>query len=311
MAIHDVETINSIRSALDKLPNNGSNILVYGEPWAAGALGIDTNVTPNARTDNLDMMPGVAAFNDRMREGIKGNNDGGTGYVQGNVSSSVHKVLAGVNGLFLNYSGDGVVSQDHTHTITYTTSHDNYTLWDQLINTTVAEKSPTIYSERNAVIEKKNIMAATLTLTSKGSAFILAGEEIARTKYGNHNSYNAQDKVNALDYARQTEFEKLYSWYKGLIRLRTVDFTTIASTGERAEVSETDGCIAYTFTKAVETDKYDKVKVLLNPYGNARDFHIGGTWTVIADENGFNADSKATKTGSISLPAYTTAILVQ
>ena len=61
----------------------------------------------------------------------------------------------------------------------------------------------------------------------------------------------------------------------------------------------------------METDKYDKVKVLLNPYGNARDFHIGGTWTVIADENGFNADSKATKTGSISLPAYTTAILVQ
>lgn len=36
MGIHDIETMNEIRAALDALPN-GKQILMYGEPWAGGS----------------------------------------------------------------------------------------------------------------------------------------------------------------------------------------------------------------------------------------------------------------------------------
>ncbi len=323
MAIHDVYTMNQIRNALDELPG-GRGILLYGEPWAAGALGLDTSsgkVSASASSDNLNLLDErIAAFNDRMREGIKGNNDGGTGYVQNNNDEGIrNKVKAGINGLFLNYSGDGVVSDKSSHTITYTTSHDNYTLWDQLVNTTIQTKSPTIYSERNIILEKKNMMAATLVLTSKGTSFILAGEEIARTKYGNHNSYNAQDKINAFDYNRQEEFSELYNWYKSLIELRTRRFTSMAKGTNQALVTDFYGCLVYRYNKEITSDEYSSVTILMNPNDYEMEIKtseltgvsVSGSWRVIADENGFNFNSTKTVSGNITLPAYSTYIIVQ
>ena len=309
MAIHDCTTMNAIRAELDKLPG-GRGILLYGEPWAAAWLSMEGEVS--ASSDNLNRLDDrIAAFNDRMREGTKGNNDGGTGYVQGNLDG-INRVKAGINGYFLNYSGDGVISKKSSHTITYTTSHDNYTLWDQLINTTVSQKSPTIYSERNAIVERKNIMAATLTLTSKGTSFILAGEEIARTKYGNHNSYNAQDKINAIDYNRVEEFNGLYNWYKGLIELRTKKFKTIAMGSNEAIVNDHDGVLMYVYNKEVSTDIYSKLAVLINPFDYDVTLDWSGSWYLIADGEVINFNSTNTVgNGSITIPAYTTYIIVQ
>ena len=320
MAIHDVQTMNDIRAALDGLADvGGSGILLYGEPWAAGALGLDGGLS--ASSDNLNALDTrIAAFNDRMREGIKGNNDGGTGYVQGNVASNLNRVKAGINGLFLHYEEEkGVISDTSKHTITYTTSHDNYTLWDQLVNTAVTTKSPTLYSEPNVVLVRKNMLAATLTLTSKGTSFILAGEEFGRTKYGNHNSYNAQDKINALDYNRQQDFAPLYNWYKGLIELRTKRFQSIAKGSNQANVQDFYGCLVYTFGKEISTDSYNRVTVMLNPYGYSMEIKpaemagidLGGEWTVIANQDGFNFDSTTKVSGNITLPAYSAYILVQ
>ncbi|MDE6586521.1 MAG: type I pullulanase, partial [Clostridia bacterium] len=315
MGVHDVETMNQIRTALNELPG-GKGILMYGEPWDGsfgGGLGLEDGIPANA--DHLnDLYLGIAAFNDRMREGTKGgngwNNSGPQpGYVQGN-TSMIDRVKAGINGLFLKYDGSGVISNDTGHTITYTTSHDNYTLWDQLIYTTVGSKSPTVYSEYNSVVEKKNIMAATLVLTSKGTSFMLAGEEIARTKYGNHNSYNAQDKINMFDYYRQDDFSKLYGWYKGLIELRTKLFTTMAVGTQQAVITDDGGRLSYVYTREVNTDAYSSVQVLLNPYGDAWQTSVSGSWTEIANSNvGFGMNQTAP--GTVTVPAYGSVILVQ
>lgn len=316
MGVHDVETMNQIRAALNELPG-GSSILMYGEPWdgSLGAgMGLEDGIPANA--DNIGQLSnGIAAFNDRMREGAKGgngwDNSGPTsGYVQGN-TGMIDRVKAGINGLFLKYDGSGVISQDPSHTITYTTSHDNYTLWDQLIYTTVGSKSPTVYSEYNSIVEKKNMMAATLILTSKGTAFVLAGEEIARTKFGNHNSYNAQDKINAFDYYRQEDFAKLYNWYKGLIELRTKRFTSIAVGSQQAVINDDAGHLSYVFGREIATDEYSSVQVLINPFDEPWQTTISGSWTIIADGKTFNFDSAATASGTITVPAYASVILVQ
>ncbi|MBQ9449347.1 MAG: hypothetical protein IJU60_05685 [Acholeplasmatales bacterium] len=313
MAIHDVTTMNAIRDRLDTLPG-GRGIVLYGEPWSLGCEIDPATGEKSACSDNLnDLNSRIAAFNDRMREGIKGNNDGGKGYVQNEVNEGVlNRVKAGINGYFLKYDQSGIISNAPSHTITYTTSHDNYTLWDQLISTTVKEKSPTLYSERNAVIEKKNMMAATLTLTSRGTAFMLAGEEIARTKYGNHNSYNAQDKVNAFDYGRVDEFSKLYNWYKGLIDIRTNRFKTITKGSDEATVNNHNNTLMYVYDRKVTGDEYSKLAVIMNPTASSDAIEWNGTWTLLGDGNEINFSStKTVGDGSITIPAYTTYIIVQ
>ena len=310
MAVHDVETMNQIRAALNTL-EGGKNILMYGEPWT-GMSGIALEDGISANADNLNKLAsGIAAFNDRMRDGIRGENSPSAGYVQGN-TGSINKVMAGINGLFLNYSGKGTVSDDPTKTITYSDAHDNYTLWDQLVSTTVGIKSPSVYASYNSVVEKKNMLAATLVLTSKGTSFLLAGEEMARTKFGNHNSYNAQDKVNAIDYNRQQDFAKLYNWYKGLIELRTQHFTTMSAGKNQAVVgNDTAGHVYYTYTREISTDKYSKVQVLINPFGSAWSTTVSSGWTMIADGKTINFDSTRSVNGAVSVPAYSAVILVQ
>ena len=75
--------------------------------------------------------------------------------------------------------------------VNYVTSHDNLTLWDKL------EISCPHYSEEDQI--KIAMLAQAIVLTSQGIPFIFGGEELLRTKMGNHNSYNAGDFINRID----------------------------------------------------------------------------------------------------------------
>jgi pullulanase len=80
MGIHDIETMNEIRIALDEID---PSIIMLGEGW-----NLNTNLPPSEKAvqQNADRMPGVAHFNDALREAIKGSDfDSGndTGFVTG------------------------------------------------------------------------------------------------------------------------------------------------------------------------------------------------------------------------------------
>ena len=53
----------------------------------------------------------------------------------------------------------------------------------------------------------------------KGSVF-QAGEEFARTKQGDENSYRSSPEANCLDWERKEDFKDLTEYYRGLIALR-------------------------------------------------------------------------------------------
>lgn len=53
-----------------------------------------------------------------------------------------------------------------------------------------------------------------------GNIFIQAGEEFARTKKGEDNSYNLSADLNKLDWSRAYEYHELVEYYKGFIELR-------------------------------------------------------------------------------------------
>lgn len=60
MALHDVETMNAIRAALDALPG-GEDILMYGEPWQGGSTRMEHGAIPanKQRAAWLDSLPRI------------------------------------------------------------------------------------------------------------------------------------------------------------------------------------------------------------------------------------------------------------
>ena len=309
MGCHDTETMNKLRSAINTL-DGGEGILLYGEPWAAASCGLDPATGLHlANMDNVDKLSDdIKIFNSTVREAIKGNNSPGKGFVNGD-SSKGNDLLIGLQGGIWN----GKCKTEQS--ILYTTSHDNYTLWDQLVKTTMSSTTPTAYSEGNELVKLRNKMAAAMTLMGKGTSFILAGEEIARTKYGNHNSYNAQDRINAFDYYRQVEHGDLFDWYKKLIELRTERFTSMC----RADVSMFNGIYSGTQTayfgaeRINATDEYSKVMIICNAGSSSHSISFDDGWTLIGDsKTGIDFDSTTTiGNGMVTVPAYTTYILVQ
>src|SRR5699024_2049271 len=94
--------------------------------------------------------------------------------------------------------------------------HGILPLHDKLLLST---DSPTTQMRHDEIAEMNKISAAIL-FTSQGGVFFQAGEEFARTKYGNPNSYNASLAINRLDWARAKEYQDLVNYYKNMIAIR-------------------------------------------------------------------------------------------
>lgn len=202
MGIHDVETMNAVRDALDSID---PSIIILGEGWD-----LDTPINPllKATKKNADQMPGIAFFNDEIRDSIKGNvfDAPDKGFINGG-HGLVGKMKQGVAGQV------GVTPYiEPNQVITYTEVHDNYTIWDKLKNTN-------LYAPVSELI-RMHKLAASIVLTSQGIPFIHAGQEFMRTKNGDPNSYKAPDSVNQLDWRRRSQFDNEVNYMRGLIELR-------------------------------------------------------------------------------------------
>ena len=215
MGCHDVDTMNLIRADLDALDNGaGQKILMYGEPWTGGDAAILNGATQNgAQLYHLNERIGL--FCDWMRDAIKGNPDGATtGWVQGNTSNNkTEAILGGIN------ANDGRLSAK-SQTVTYADAHDNLILWDKLVKSN-GGSSYTSYSGALAETCMKQLrLAETILMVSQGMQFQVAGTEFARSKQGDHNSYNAPDDINAIDWSLKAKNGRVFKYYADLIAFR-------------------------------------------------------------------------------------------
>ena len=217
MALYDIKTINMIRAALDEID---PAILIYGEGWTAGETPLPEEQQA-LKKNAFKLNERIAAFSDDMRDGIKGHifKHKKPGFISGD-SSKREDVMFGITASCfhpqVDYSklvySDAPWAKEPSQTVNYASAHDNLTLWDKL------EKSRPDLSGTEYI--KMNKLSALLILTSQGIPFIHAGEEFARTKYGEENSYNLPDKINSLEWSRKAEYKDLFEYYKGLIALR-------------------------------------------------------------------------------------------
>ena len=200
MGIHDQETMNAIRAALDEID---PTILTYGEGWAA--------MSPAYPYEELAMkqwtykMPRVGAFSDDIRNALIGSPfDHERGFASGN-PAGVKDVMRGLIAC-PEWSGEPM---QH---VSYITCHDNYCLRDR-IEVSAAKES-------EATKLRMNKLAQTAVLVSQGMSFIYGGEELFRTKRGIDNSYQSPDSINIIPWENKKAYYDLFEYYQQMIAIR-------------------------------------------------------------------------------------------
>ena len=232
MGLHDIKTMNDLTTACKTV---NPNIVIYGEPWTGGDSAMKNFSSNSAKQSNGNKYEGYGQFNDAMRDAlIKGglNSPSAQGWVT-NVrsvnSTDVNAIKKGISGS----TASNPEIADPNKTVNYVTCHDNYTLFDRVQKATQDVESEDDY-------KKMCVLANAVVFTSQGTAFMLAGEELLRTKKGNDNSYNAPDAVNQYDYGRKIRFPQIFENYKALVKFKQEATQLHASTCQ-IQVEDLDG----------------------------------------------------------------------
>lgn len=216
MGVHDIETMNEIRSAVNEID---SSVFIYGEGWSAGSCAYPTEKL--GMKANMSMMPGIAAFSDEIRDALRGpfNNDEKGAFLAG-ISGEEESLKAGIAGMIehqqvdyskVNYSKKAW-AKEPTQMISYVSCHDDMCLTDRL-----RASIPGISMEE---LIRLDLLAQTAVFTSQGIPFMLSGEEMLRDKKGVRNSFASPDSVNRLDWDNMKRYPHVFDYYKKLISLR-------------------------------------------------------------------------------------------
>ena len=286
MGVHDTGTMNQIRKKLNSLPN-GENILMYGEPWAASEPSMEEGAVAAVKENLSYLDEGIAIFSDDTRDTIKGSvfYEEIPGFVNGKKGleeKMKSAVCAWCDG------GHEFIPKSPKQIITYVSAHDNYTLWDKLALTMQKQVD---YSVRDERLIKANKLVAAILFTSKGIPFIQAGEEFARTKYGDENSYRSLADINKLDWGRLEEYHDLVAYYKGLRELRQAFSGLYDNSRESIErirfLDAEEDIVAFEITNRKEhTDSWDKLVVVYNSNEDAGTLELPqGRWQHLVDGN--------------------------
>ena len=216
MGVHDIETMNTIRQALDEID---PSIFIYGEGWSAGSCALPKDLL--GMKANIQKMPRIAAFSDEIRDALRGpfSDDTKPGWLGGapDCEESLKFGIAG--GIFhpqvdmtkVNYSKE-FWAVEPTQMISYVSCHDDMCLVDRL-----EASIPNINKEE---LIRLDLLAQTAVFTSQGVPFMLSGEELLRTKSGVHNSFESPDSINQLDWSNKDRYPQVFTYYQNLIALR-------------------------------------------------------------------------------------------
>ena len=216
MGLHDLTTMGQIRDALLKID---PVMLLYGEGWSARPARLPA--WDCAVKEYIGRLPGVAAFGDELRDGIRGwwtqTDDGGflsgrPGYAEsvkfGIVGGVAHP---GVDCRRVNHASSSWAGAPW-QMVNYVSCHDDWCLTDRL-----AAVFPHLPEAERLKLYK---LAETLLFTSQGIPMMFAGDEMYRSKQGDRNSYKSPDAVNAIPWRNKGTYRELFQYVCGLIRLR-------------------------------------------------------------------------------------------
>lgn len=277
MGLHDTQTMDEIRKALNEL-EDGEQIFLYGEPWSAGPSALKESESFATKEAMKKLAEGIAVFNDDTRDAVKGPYDKleVPGFVNGKKGLE-EKIKRGIQGLF--DEKEKVQPVSPAQLLNYVSAHDNSTLWDKLVDSVKKDQD---YETRHEDLLAMNKLAAAIVQFSAGIPFMQAGEEAGRTKQGEDNSYNLSKELNRLDWNRMYKFQDLISYYKGLHEVRNqfsgfYDLSEKARTRQHFYENLPEGIIAYEMEGIRGTDQWEKVVVIFHASQEPTEFVLGNT----------------------------------
>lgn len=315
MGIHDIETMNHLRSELLEID---PTIFVYGEGWIAADSPLPFE--QRAVKENVGQMEGIGVFNDEFRDGLKGStfDEQDPGYASGNINGHFEPVKYGIVGgtdhpqvdydglLYCNAPYAGAPSQ----MINFVSCHDGYTLVDKLKLSVQGDHA----ADELIPIDK---LVHTVLLTAQGIPFIRSGEEIMQDKQGEPNSYKSPDSINRIDWSLKAKNREVFDFIRGLIALRKAHpafrIPTVEGLQQWLHFMDTgdSGVIAYTLGEHANNDEWKEILVAYN--GNRHEAEIGipeGEWNVVCRNGQIDPEGKdRLPGGSVKIAASSALIL--
>lgn len=313
MGIHDIETMRQIRAEVNKID---PTIFIYGEGWSAGTCAYPQEKL--AMKANMKQLPGIAAFSDEMRDALRGpfSDDSKGGFlarVPGTEESLKFGIVGGVahpqvDMSKVNYSKE-VWANEPTQMVAYVSCHDDMCLTDRL-----RASIPGISTDE---LVRLDLLAQTAVFTSQGVPFILSGEEMLRDKKGVHNSFNAPDSINHLDWNNLKKYPQVFDYYKGLTRLRKAHPAfRLGKAGLVRDnlrfLSAPAHCVAYCISnRNVPGEEWNNTIVILNAGKETAKVAVpGGKYTIVAKEGVIIPEGMGEMEGSEAFVAPQSALII-
>jgi pullulanase len=276
MGIEDRDTMLEVYREAKKI---NPNAIIYGEGWQMEHLLPADRMMTQAHVKGT----GIAAFNDGIRDNIKGSVSQGEtpGFVQGaGPPGGLEQFLLNIKG---QSTDGGILVASPNETINYDSAHDDHCLWDKLLLS-----APDVPESLRVNMDK---LAAGIVLTAQGVPFLHAGDEFLRSKNRMKNSYNSNDpRVNPIDWSLKSKNKEVFEFYKGLISLRKTH-----PAFRMSQKSLVDQClqfipnmpkavVAFTLHNHANGDAWQNILVVYNGNRQAQDLTIPGNWIVVAND---------------------------
>ena len=247
MSVIDYQTLAAAYAEAQAL---NPKVIFLGEGWVGFYTGASTdyNGKPDGSADQSNsaqfLGSNIGMFSDSYRQIFKNGypNDGAAAFLS-NQAQAASDLLSNVQGV----PSNGFAPKSSNGVVNYFTCHDNLCLYDNLSMATGSTRAT------DAVVLKRARIAYAVLLTSQGTAFIHAGDEMFRSKETTasqgspntlsgagrtyvDNSYNASDAINMVawsnvyagnpiagafsNYATAQNGYQLYAYTQGLIAIR-------------------------------------------------------------------------------------------
>jgi pullulanase len=304
MGILDRETMLEVYREAKKI-NPGA--IIYGEGWQMEQVLPANEMMTQANVQGT----GIAAFNDGIRDNIKGNyaNASDPAFVQGAGPpfGGMARFDLEIKGQSTGREKESIPVFSPNETINYDSVHDDLCLWDKLkLSAPNAPESLRISMDK---------LAAGIVLTAQGVPFIHAGDEFLRSKNLNPNSYNDNDpRVNPIDWSLKERHENVFNFYRGMIALRRAhsafrmtDRVRVDEALEFAPITPAN-VVEYVLKNHANGDRWKTILVIYNGNPEPKDLTVTGDWAVVANDQAAGTETLATARNKIHVASFSLVV---
>ena len=309
MGVHDIETMNAIRHAVDEID---PSIFIYGEGWSAGSCAYPQEKL--GLKAHIRQMPRIAAFSDDLRDALRGPfSDDTKGAFLAGLPGSEESIKAGIAGMIshpqvdftkVNYSKESWVNEP-SQMISYVSCHDDMCLVDRLKASIPSLKTVDgkLSDSQLAELIRLDKLAQTAVMLSQGVPFMLNGEELLRDKKGVHNSYESPDSINQINWGNLARYPQVFDYYKSLLQLRKNHPAFRLGRADLVRrhlefLPSQDALVAFRLKDYAGGDSWNNIIVVLNGSKEQREVTIPeGTFTIVACDGVINEQGLGEITG--------------